>query len=265
MLIAIGTQVAATTFYTTDGGSFLISVVFAVVAVFAGWTTGDAFRQRRVHADALRSQVAVQAAHAERLRIARVLHDMIAHSIGVIAIQAGMAGRVIHSQPAEARNALDAIEATSRETLAELRQVLGGFRESTSDAEPLSPAPGLADLQRIATAAENSGVHVTVRRAGDSRPLPAHIDLSAFRIVQEALTNVVRHANARECRVTIELRTAELAIEIIDDGRSASAPGTGYGIVGMRERSRLLHGEFDAGPRPEGGFRVMARIPVPAA
>jgi signal transduction histidine kinase len=265
LVAALGTSVAAVPFYTTGSNNFLVSVLFAVVAVFAGWTTGDSIRQRRVHAHTVRSQAAVQAATAERLRIARELHDMIAHSIGVVAIQAGVGSRVIDTQPIEARNALDVIEATSRRTLADLRQMLSGLREPAPGAEPSSPAPSLAQLPRIAAAAGNAGVRVTVHQEGAPRPLPTHVDLAAFRIIEEAVTNVMRHANARECRVTITQRATDLVIEVVDDGHGTSAAGGGYGILGMRERAGLLHGDLDAGPRPEGGFRVAARLPVPAA
>jgi signal transduction histidine kinase len=265
MIATIGVQIAAVPYYTAGSDYFVLSVMFAALAVFAGWTTGDSLRQRRGYADTLRSEAAAQAATAERLRIARDVHDMIAHSIGVVAIQAGVGRRVIDTQPVEARKAFDVIEATSRQTLAELRQVLGGLREPAPDAAPLSPAPGLADLPRIAAAAEDAGVRVAVSRKGDARPLPAHIDLSVFRIIQEALTNVVRHSDARECQVTIDRCRAELRIEVVDDGAGAATSPSGYGMRGMRERAELLNGEFDAGPRPGGGFRVTARLPVPAA
>ncbi|HEX8631913.1 MAG TPA: histidine kinase [Catenuloplanes sp.] len=267
LVATLGTQTAAVAFYTADSGVFAMSAAFVALAVFAAWTTGDSIRQRRVHADALRSQAAAQAVTAERLRIARELHDMIAHSIGVIAIQAGVGSRVLETRPAEARTALDTIEATSRQTLAELRRVLGGLRRTDPDpgpgSTPVGPAPTLADVDRIAAGARDAGVRVEVRWRGQRRPLPAHIDLSAFRIVQEALTNVLRHADARECRVTLEHRDDGLAIEVVDDGRRGAGTGIGYGITGMRERVGLLHGEFSAGPRPGGGFRVTARLPVP--
>jgi signal transduction histidine kinase len=268
LVATLAVQIAAVPFYTFQADFTLSSVAFAVLAALAAWTTGDSLRERRAHADVLRLQAAEQAVTAERLRIARELHDMIAHSIGVIAIQAAVGRRVMDTRPAEARNALDTIEATSRQTLAELRRVLGGLRRTETDpgpdSRPLDPAPTLADVDRIAAAARNAGIRVDVRWRGRRRPLPAHVDLSAFRIVQEALTNVLRHAGARECRVTVDHRDDELAIEVVDDGRHGGVAGTGYGIVGMRERVGLLHGEFSAGPRPEGGFRVAARLPLPA-
>jgi signal transduction histidine kinase len=234
-----------------------------VLALGVAWLVGHSIRQRREYAEVQRRQAAVQAVQAERLRIARELHDMIAHSIGVIAIQAGVGSRVIETQPAEARNALTVIEDTSRETLAGLRRMLGALRRAEPDPASTDPSPGLADLDRLILRSLDAGIRVDVRRNGEERPLPADIDLSAYRIVQEAVTNVVRHAGADECRVSLDYGADELSIEITDDGRGG-VPGAGYGIPGMRERVSLLHGDFVAGPRPEGGFRVAARIPVPA-
>ncbi|MGI8329741.1 sensor histidine kinase [Actinomadura scrupuli] len=240
----------------------------AASTVVIAWLIGNSRRQGQVHAEELRARATAQAVTAERLRIARELHDMVAHSIGIIAIQAGMGSRVIDTQPAEARNALDAIEATSRETLSGLRRMLVALRrgapDSPGEAAPLDPAPGLADLDALAEATMAAGVHVDVRWLGQRRPLPADIDLSAFRIIQEAVTNVVRHASTGTCRVSIDCQERELSIEVVDDGHGGIAGGTGYGLVGMRERVGLLNGDLSAGPRPEGGFRVAARLPVPA-
>ncbi|MGW7083542.1 sensor histidine kinase [Streptomyces sp. NPDC054871] len=238
----------------------------ALTAVIA-WLIGNSVRQARVYAENLRSQAATQAVTAERLRIARELHDMVAHSIGVIALQAGAARRVIDTQPAGAREALTAIEATGRETLSGLRRILGALREAEpgEDRTPLGPEPGLAAVDRLAETTTAAGVRVDVRWLGELRPLPPEIDMSAYRIIQEALTNVVRHASTATCRVSVTCRADELSIEVIDGGRGrGSTPDGGYGLIGMRERVGLLHGEFSAAPRPEGGFRVSARLPVPA-
>jgi signal transduction histidine kinase len=247
-----------------DSPPVLALVVTAVIA----WLIGNSIRQSRTHAEALRAQAGAQAATAERLRIARELHDMVAHSVGIIAIQAGAGRRVIDTQPAEARDALAAIETTSRETLAGLRRMLGALRRGDPGDEPgpgpLDPAPGLADVSRLATATACAGVRVEVQWRGEQRPLPADVDASAFRIIQEAVTNVVRHAGTGHCRVSIDHQDHELSIEVVDDGHGGTAAGTGYGIAGMRERVGLLHGQFTAGPRPGGGFRVAARLPVPA-
>jgi signal transduction histidine kinase len=247
-----------------------VLTAFVAVTVIA-WLAGHSIRQGHVNAERLRAQAQAQQATNERLRLARELHDMVAHSIGVIAIQAGAGRRVIDSQPAEARNALDAIEATSRETLAGLRRMLTTLRQAGPAGDPvpspLEPAPGLADLGRLTATTQDAGVRVEVRWRGQRRPLPAEVDLSAFRIIQEALTNVVRHADASHCQVAIDQQDEELSIEVTDDGRGGADAGAaaGYGITGMRERASLLGGQFAAGPRPAGGFRVVAALPVPAA
>jgi signal transduction histidine kinase len=248
------------------GTSTLLAV--AMMTVIA-WLIGNSVRQTRDTAERLTAQRTAQAVTTERLRISRELHDMVAHSIGIIALQSGAASRVIETQPAAARDAIQAVETASRETLSGLRRMLGALRQtelghSAADV-PLEPAPGLADLDRLAAMTTAAGIHVDIRWHGPRRPLPADIDLSAFRIIQEAITNVVRHANTERCQVTVDHHDDQLSIEITDDGQAdAGTAGTGYGIIGMRERVGLLHGDFHAEQRPEGGFRVTARLPVPA-
>jgi signal transduction histidine kinase len=253
----------------TIGGSavHVVTIAFPLAAVLA-WLIGNSIRLAQARSEAVRAQAATQTALAERLRIARELHDIVAHSIGIIAIQAGAAHRVFDASPAEARDALAAIEATSRETLSGLRRMVTGLRRA--DEEPGSagpeygPAPGLADLGRLAATTLDAGVRVEVDWRGSREPLPADIDLSAFRIIQEAVTNVVHHAGAGECRVVIDRQDGQLSIEVTDGGRGGDpVAGTGYGVTGMRERATLLGGEFSAGPRAGGGFRVTARLPLP--
>ncbi|MFE9652199.1 sensor histidine kinase [Micromonospora sp. NPDC006431] len=239
--------------------------LLSVLAVATAWTVGNSVRARRRHADELRAHAAAEAITAERLRIARELHDLVAHSIGVIAIQAGVGARVIDTQPGEARTALATIERASRETLAGLRRTLGALRRPEGVAASLDSPPGLADLDRLVAAAADAGVRVAVRRYDEPRPLPTEVDLAAYRIVQEALTNVVRHADVEECRVTVEYPPDGLSVEVVDAGRGGHLGGEGHGIVGMRERTSLLGGRFTAGPRPEGGFRVAAWLPAEAA
>ncbi len=254
----------------TSGDGMTVNVVIALLAMAAGCSAGLLVTERREHAVALRSQEVAEAVVAERLRIARELHDMVAHSISIIAIQAGVGSRVIRTQPDEALAALRAIETTGRETLSGLRRTLVALRQADPDGEPsgrapLTPTPGLADLDRLAAATADAGVRVDLRRSGEQRPLPADIDLSAYRIVQEALTNVVRHAGTGDCRVLVEYGDGELSVDIVDDGRGAGGNGAsrhGFGLVGMRERVALLNGRISAGPRPEGGFRVVARLPL---
>ena len=240
-----------------------IAVPLVMVMVIA-WLIGNSIRQAQAKAALVRAQAAL----AERLRIARELHDIVAHSIGIIAIQAGSGGRVFDARPDEARDALAAIEATSRETLSGLRRMVKGLRNADPEEgpgqAPLDPAPGLAGIERLAAMTLDAGVKVDVDWHGSREPLPADIDASAFRIIQEAVTIVVRHAGTGRCQVSISQQDGQLSIEVTDSGRGGSGTGTGYGITGMRERATLLGGDFSAGPRPGGGFRVTARLPLPA-
>ncbi|MEU8904409.1 sensor histidine kinase [Streptomyces mirabilis] len=247
----------------------LEELTVALTAVVA-WLLGDASHRTRQYGEKLRAQAATQAVTDERLRIAREMHDMVAHSIGIIALQAGAAARVVRTQPEAAREAMTAVETAGRETLAGLRRMLVSLRHADQDrsravADGLHPAEGLADLDRLAAATTAAGLQVDVHWKGARRQLPPDIDLSVFRIIQESITNVVRHAATTACRVTVDYLEEHVAVEVTDDGRGrGSTTDTGFGLVGMRERVALLHGEFTAGPRPEGGFRVTARLPVPA-
>ncbi|WP_235619293.1 sensor histidine kinase [Embleya scabrispora] len=262
-------------------GDVLIQLAAGFVVLLIGWMMGTSARQRHDHLQALHAEAAARAVLAERLRIARELHDMVAHSIGVIAIQAGAASLVLDSQPAGARTALDAIESTSRQTLAELRRMLVSLRRVDGDTGPggarLAPAVGLEGVERLVATAAEAGVRVDVTWHGQRRPLPPEIDLTAFRIIQESVTNTVRHSGTRRCRVCVEYLAEELAIEVVDDGGggetgttsagtgstgTGSAGDGGLGIAGMRERVALVGGRFGAGARPEGGFRVAARLPA---
>ncbi|MEW2178367.1 sensor histidine kinase [Streptomyces sp. NPDC005406] len=247
-------------------------LVVALTAVVA-WLVGRSAYEARRHAESLAAQAAEQAVVQERLRIAREMHDMVAHSVGIIALQAGAAARVVHTRPDAAREAMSAVETAARETLAGLRRMLGALRRTDPDdggterdARTLRPAEGLADVERLARATTAAGVRVEVRWEGERRPLPPDIDLSAFRIIQESVTNVVRHAATGSCRVSVAYGSEELTIEVADRGRGAGlATAPGFGLAGMRERVALLHGEFAAAPQPEGGFRVSVRLPVPLA
>ncbi|MEU9027072.1 histidine kinase [Streptomyces sp. NPDC048383] len=263
-VLPVGVLAAYTVWRLGNGYAFNLSAPAALASTaVTAWLIGNTIHQNQAHAHTLRAQATKQAVTAERLRIARELHDMVAHSIGIIAIQAGVGSLVMDTQPAETRKALDAIEATSRETLAGLRQMLGALRRSDQESAPLDPLPGLAALGQLVGKTAAAGVRVDVRWRGERRDLPSDVDLAAFRIVQESVTNVVRHSGTRDCNVTVDYRPDELAVDIVDLGSGGTVAGSGYGIAGMRERVSLLHGEFSAGPRPEGGFRVAARLPVP--
>jgi signal transduction histidine kinase len=239
--------------------------------LLAAWAAGRAVRAGRAYAAGLREQAerraeaqvdrARRAVTEERLRIARELHDVVAHSMSVIAVQAGVGGYVIGTNPAEAAGALAAIETTSRATLREMRQLLGMLRDS-GPGEMLS-APGLAS---IADLAERVGLRVDVEVRGMPRDLPAGADLAAFRIVQEALTNVVKHADTDCSRVVLTYTDESVAIEVTDNGAGAARGGDhGHGLLGMRERVAMYGGEFSAGPRPGCGYRVSACLPIGAA
>ncbi|WP_371659870.1 sensor histidine kinase [Streptomyces sp. NBC_00280] len=239
----------------------------ALVTLIA-WLLGDAAHRSRAHAEQLAARTAEQAVTAERLRIAREMHDTVAHSIGIIALQAGAAVRVAATRPEAARQAMSAVEHEGRETLAGLRRMLVALRyaeQGVGAGQQALVAAGLADIERLAAVTSAAGVRVHLHWVGERRELPPDVDLSAFRIVQESVTNVVRHAGARSCTVTLDYRADDaLVIEVTDDGRGrGSATDTGFGLAGMRERVALLDGEFAAGPRPEGGFRVAARLPIP--
>lgn len=266
VVMALGTQILLAT-SSADGANLRSTTVASIVlAMVTAWAVGSSIRNQRRHAEAIRAQATARAVTDERLRIARELHDVISHSIGSIAIQAGMGSRVIDTQPAEARNALAAIEATSRETLAGLRRTLGALRRTDPEPGPggtlVDPTPGLDDIDRLVASVLDAGVHVELHWRGERRPLPPDVDLAAFRIIQEAVTNVVRHARTPSCRVTVHYSEAEVSITVDDDGHGGLVTGDGYGIAGMRERAELLRGRFSAGPRPEGGFQVTARLPL---
>jgi signal transduction histidine kinase len=244
-----------------------------VVMVAAAWWLGDgtrrrqeavaAARERAAELERAREELARRAVVEERLRIARELHDVVAHSMSIIAVQSGVGAHVLDSQPEEARKALAAVEATSRQALAEMRRLLGVLRQEAEPSGSLTPSPGLAEVDALAADVARAGARVEVRIEGTRPELPLGLDLSAYRIVQEALTNVVRHAGPATARVRIRYAPDSVDIEVVDDGRGTGAGrADGHGIAGMRERATLYGGSLDAGPLPGGGFRVAARLPV---
>jgi signal transduction histidine kinase len=218
-------------------------------------------RERAVEARRLREQEARQRAGEERLRIARELHDVLAHNITTINVQSGVALHLIDEQPEQARTALQAINEASADALREVRSALSALR-GDGEQPPRAPAAGLDGLGELLSRASAAGVGVSLDVSGDRRPLPASVDLAAFRIVQESLTNVVRHAGATAASVTLTYGDGDLAVQIDDNGRGGAASNGGSGIAGMRERAAALGGRLDAGPAPGGGFRVSAHLPV---
>jgi signal transduction histidine kinase len=238
----------------------LVAVVWLVLG--AVWTAGVAFRKQRAGLARERDRQAQQALADERLRIARELHDIVAHSMSVISVKAAVANHVADTHPDEARDALTVIERTSRQALTELRTMLGVLRSSVDDA---SLAPSVGGLTTLAEQAELAGVQVDLSESG-TQALPEGILLAVHRIVQEALTNVVRHAAPAHCSVRVEVASERVLVEVLDDGPGvrtvpSPGPGTGHGLIGMRERVALYDGTFEAGPRPGGGFVVRAALP----
>lgn len=217
-------------------------------------------RERWARDRAEREQAAERRADEERLRIARELHDVLAHSISVINVQAGVGLALLDTDPEQARTALTNIKSASKEALGEVRQVLDTLR--TPGHAPRAPAPGLDRLPELVEQAAGAGLTVDVIHEGQLA-LPPGADLAAFRIVQEALTNVVRHSGSRHARVRVRFAAGAVELTVDDDGPAtrAEAGGTGHGLAGMRERAVALGGTIEAGTRPDGGFRVRAVLP----
>jgi signal transduction histidine kinase len=226
--------------------------------------------ERTAELERAREELARRAVTEERLRLARELHDVVAHAMSVIAVQSGVGAHVADSRPGEVGKALAAIETTSRAALTELRRLLGVLRQDGDPQASLAPVPGLANLDVLLAEMAEAGLAVRLRVEGAPAPLPAGVDLSAYRIVQEALTNVVKHAGPARARVVVGYRDQDVTVEVTDDGRGAvnsasdGRVGTGHGLIGMRERVQVFGGDLQTGPRPGGGFRVAARLPLAA-
>ncbi|MFD9894539.1 sensor histidine kinase [Amycolatopsis sp. NPDC059027] len=236
-----------------------------ISALGVSYALGYTVLARREHAAQLRETYAHQAVSEERLRIAREMHDVVAHSMSLIAVKAGVGNHVALDQPEEARDALRVIEDTSRETLAELRRMLGVLRGGTGEPEALlAPAPTLADLRALVERAGQAGPSVELD-VEDLPELPGGIGQSVYRIAQEALTNVVKHAGASTCRVLVRGGEGQVSIEVTDDGAANGPVVPGHGLIGMRERVAVYGGEFSAEPLPDKGFRVFARLPYDVA
>jgi signal transduction histidine kinase len=245
----------ALNFFTGSVGD----TTFTMAVTVGAWALGEAARNRRV----AMSEEARRAVSEEQARIARELHDVIAHSVSVIVVQAAAADDVFDERPDQARAALRSIESSGRDALAELRRLLSAVRA----AEESGPQPGLDRLDELAEPLRAGGLEVVVRREGEPAELPAGVDVSAYRIVQEALTNTLRHARATSAEVTVRYGDGAVEVDVLDDGRVAPAENgqtAGRGLVGMRERASLLGGTLEAGPLPGGGYRVHARLPTGA-
>ncbi|WP_419248656.1 histidine kinase [Streptomyces melanogenes] len=239
-----------------------LAVAAWVLAIVAIAELTRVRREQWARAGAERAAADRRRADEERLRIARELHDVLAHSISVINVQAGVGLALLDSDPEQARTALTTIKSASKEALGEVRQVLDTLR--TPGDAPRSPAPGLDRLPELVEQAAAAGLTVGTATTGSPRALPPGADLAAFRIVQEALTNVVRHSGSRTARVLLDYAPDVLELRVDDDGPAGpgGAGGSGNGLIGMRERAAALGGTIEAGPRPDGGFRVVARLPL---
>jgi signal transduction histidine kinase len=251
------------------------SIIFNYVLFTAGYFLGATIRNRRLYTQQLeeraaqlereRDEQAKRAVSEERLRIAQDLHDVVAHSMGVIAVQAGVGAHVIDNDPVEAKKSLEAISLTSRTTLAEIRRMLGVLRDDAR--AEYAPAPGLVDLERLVQQICAAGVDTHVTFVGTRAEIPHGVDLTAYRIVQESLTNVLKHGGPNvHVDVTVRYEPQALALEVVDDGRGVNGRATdgGHGLTGMRERVGVYGGSFEAGPRASGGFRVAVRLPYGA-
>jgi signal transduction histidine kinase len=252
------------------GGDFITLGVFAIA-----WLAGLALRERAAqaegaeeratHAEREREENARHAVFEERVRIARELHDVVAHHVSMMGVQAGAARVVIDRDRVKAKEALTAIESSSRQAVAELHRLLGFLRQA-GDRDDLAPQPGLGQLPRLAASMSESHLAVEVSIEGETRSLPPTVDVSAYRIVQEALTNTLKHSAASRADVHVRYWPDEVEVEIIDDGRpnGASSSGLGgLGLIGMRERAALHGGQLSAGPAAGGGYAVRARLRTP--
>jgi signal transduction histidine kinase len=236
---------------------------FSWFTIGTGWALGRSIRARREYAGQIAERRAQQAVSEERLRIAREMHDVVAHSMSVIVMKAAVANHVHDTRPEESREAIGVIESVARAALADIQRVLGSLR-SAGEAD-LAPSPDLDELPKLVENARLADVQVELDR-GTIPALPATVQLSAYRIVQEALTNVIKHAaTPARCTVRISAEPGELHLAVIDDGKPRRPVGEpGHGLIGMRERAALHHGTLVAGPQPHGGFAVHARLPCQA-
>ena len=248
-------------FGITGGGFFLIPALVAA-ALFGGIAVSN----RRAYVASIQARAQEEASRRvgeERLRIARELHDVVAHTMATINVQATAAAQVLKERPETAAAALQAIRTASRDGLRELRAILNVLRQA-DDAEPTTPTPGLAQLDALIANATQAGLETELRVSGEAAALPMPTDLTAYRIIQESLTNAIRHAGPAKATVSLAYSDAELLIEVADNGRGASQnPGKGgHGLIGMRERAAAAGGTMRAGSAPGGGYLVSARLPV---
>ncbi|HWE13586.1 MAG TPA: sensor histidine kinase [Solirubrobacteraceae bacterium] len=256
LLTGVLMAAARVLFSTESVGTLAADAIgFIGASLFLGWAVAN----RRAYVAELQDR----AQRAERLRIARELHDAVAHSIATINVQAGAAEHVIATHPEQAVQALSVIKTTSKQALAELREILGVLRQDEG-AQPRAPAAGLAQLEGLLENARRGGLQVQLDVEGEPGTLPVAVDLAAYRILQESLTNVVRHAGTARAQIRIAYGSSALTLSVTDQGpgKQAFPDGTGVGIAGMRERAHALGGTLHAGPRSGAGFEVRASLPL---
>jgi signal transduction histidine kinase len=282
LLAGAVTSAGLVIYFTTDRGDPTVTQAVTTSATYAAtWGVGVYIRSRRQYTSIVEDRARLlerereirsrEAVAEERTRIARELHDMVGHALSLIVIQSGGAQRVLESKPELVRDSLASIEATGRQALADMERMLGMLSATETTDETLSPQPGLGDVEVLAARVSEAGLPVEVTVEGTPVPLPTSVDLSAYRIIQEALTNALKHAGPARVGVNIRYGTDSLDLVIVDDGRGTSGDdvgnhhGGGRGLIGMKERVALFGGELDAGARPEGGFRVHAKLPIDGA
>ena len=264
---AVLVVIAIATFGYTDGEAFTSGdIAFATFFVGGPWATGLALRLRGDLA-AANEQLRVdqeettrRAVAEERATIARELHDVVAHAISVTVLQARGARRMLGRDEGQVRRSLDAIEHTNTQALGDMRRLLALLRDTEGDAEH-APQPSLARLDDLVADVEESGLPVVGETTGDDAGIPPGVDLSAYRIIQEALTNVLKHAGPATATVSLAYGADDLTLAVTDTGAGGHVNGTGHGLVGIRERVAVVGGEVEAGPGPDGGFAVRARLP----
>jgi len=245
---------------TVEEASLMVVVVLLGATIRSRRLRVEAVARAQAVAEAERERDAARQVTEERLRIARELHDVLAHTLTAVTVQAGVAIDALDSAPDQARAALREVRSATRIAVDELRATVGLLREPTG--APHAPMPTLRRLDSLLDTARRSGLAVDLRQSGEVRPLPAAAELTAYRVVQESLTNVLRHSHTTAARVALDYRADALEVRVTDDGNGPGEPTDGHGIEGMRERAAVLGGSLHAGPRAEGGFEVRATLPL---
>jgi signal transduction histidine kinase len=273
LVVAVG--VAALVVYRdplSSADAFIVtSILFGIIwtiafAVSRKFEEADEAKQRAARAEREREERALAAVTEERARIARELHDVVGHSVSVMTVQASAVRRLLRPEQERERESLLIVEQTGREALAEMRRMVGVLRRP-EEGPALAPQPSLEHVDKLVEQAREAGLPVELRVEGNPRPLPAGVDLTAYRLVQEGLTNALKHARAERAQVLVRYGAGDIEVTVSDDGEGTGSGdgGGGHGLVGMRERVAVYGGVLEAGPQPQGGYRLQARLPVAPA